>query len=75
MKVGLFLNIPYRNLLIRAGSPNVKPLTVGRIVEKVDWAKLTEEYSQLDFLKYWVKASAPLVTSASTGVAHFQNKS
>ena len=50
-KAGFFLNIPHKNFLIRGFSAKVNPLTAGRIDDKAERAALTEENSQLDFLK------------------------
>ena len=47
-----FFNFPCKSLLIRGCSPNVNPLTTGRIDDKAERAVFAEEYSQLNFLKY-----------------------
>ena len=67
------MNIPRKSLLIRGCSQNVNPLTAGRIDEKAERV-LTEEYSQLDLLKYQVKNLAPLDTSALSGCSPFSEQ-
>ena len=48
-KVGLSLNITRKSFLIRGCSPNVNPLTAGRIDDKAERPVLTEEYLKLVF--------------------------
>ena len=63
--MGLSLNILRKSLLIRGCSPSVNRLTVAvRIDDKAERVVLTEEYLQLNFLKYRVKNLGPLATSA-----------
>ena len=45
--------MPGKSPLVRGCSSNVNPLTAGKMDDgKAEQAVLTEEYSQLDFLKY-----------------------
>ena len=60
------MNILRKSLLIRSCSQNVNPLIAGKIDKKAERV-LTEEYSQLDLLKFQVKNLAPLDTSALSG--------
>ena len=53
-----------KSLLIRGSSPKVNPLTAGRIDDKGERAVLIWYKSQLVFVRYLVKNSAPLMTSA-----------
>ena len=71
MKVGLSSNIPRKSLLIRGCSPNANLLNAEWIDDKSEQAVLSEVYSQLDFMKYEVKNSAPPVISALSGCSVF----
>ena len=68
------MKIPRKSFFIRGYSLNVNPLTAEKIDDKAERAVLTEEYSQLVFLKYRIKNSAPHVASALSGCSPFSEQ-